>query len=84
MNSPPDAPQVTVYLPVTFTYNPEGLLWFIASAQTPEVREARCLAAARDMFSQCLAWVNGEKDGKPPEHLRDVVITIEPPERSGV
>ena len=76
MNSPPEAPTVTVLLPVTFTYDPEGLLWFIASAQTPEVREARCLVAARDMFTQCLAWVNGEVEGKPPEHTREVVISI--------
>lgn len=78
MNSTPDAPTVTVLLPVTFTYKPDGMLWFMASAQTPEVREARCLVAARDMFTQCLAYLNGETDGKPPEHIPDVIISIPP------
>ena len=75
MNSPPDAPQVTVLLPVTFTYQPDSVLWFIASAQTPEVRQARCLIAARDMFTQCLPYLNGE-DTKPVDHIPEVIITI--------
>ena len=63
-------------LPVTFTYNPDGMLWFIASAQTPEVREHNCLIAARDLFTQCLDFINGVTDGVPPSHTPDVIVSL--------
>ncbi len=78
MNEPTENehPTVTVLLPVKFTYEPSSLMWFIASAQTPEIREERCLAAAYDMFNQCLDYLNGVEHGKNPEHTPEVVVSL--------
>jgi len=76
MNQPPEQPSITVMLPVKLTYNPEGLLWYIAEAQSPEVRERNALVAVRDMFSGHIDYLNGVVDSVPPTHIPDVIVSL--------
>ena len=76
MNSPSEDLSVTVLLPVTFTYNPDGLLWFIASAQSPEVRKRHCLNVARAVFSEKLDHLNGVVDEMLPSRTPDVIVSL--------